>query len=229
MIDPRVASTSRRLTRRAFAIAASVTCLGANACFRGKLPPREFYRLTSVMDSAVAQPRAGNPPLSGSIAIAAYDAPGIYGTGFIVYRNGAAAYGTYPSREWAIPLGDMLGAMTESAVRRGSLTSGRAVFHTSSVQREEYAWRGVIREFDEVDDPASVSAAVALSAQLVRVADDSVIWSGTVRETERVRESRSMPSVVEALSLAASRAVDRLATDAATALHRLTAAGAQRR
>jgi ABC-type uncharacterized transport system auxiliary subunit len=217
------------LTRRAFVIGVSLACLGGTACFRGKLPPREFYRLTPVMDSAMAQPREGSPPLTGSIAITAYDTPGIYGSGYIVYRAGAAAYGTYPSREWAIPLGEMLGAMTETAVRRGSLTSGRAAFHPSSVRREEYEWRGAVREFDEVDDPASVSASVALSAQLVRVADDSVVWSGAVRETERVKESRSMPSVVEALSLAASRAVGRLAADASTALRRLTAARAQER
>jgi hypothetical protein len=45
-------------------------------CFRGKLPPREFYRLTLV-DSVASAPRAGIPPLSGSVAISAYDTPGI--------------------------------------------------------------------------------------------------------------------------------------------------------
>ena len=197
-------------------------------CFRGKLPPREFYRLT-LADSVASAPRAGIPPLSGSVAISAYDTPGIYGSGSIVYRVGAAAYGTYPTREWAIPLGEMLGAMTEATMRNGSLTSGRAVFEPSLPRREQYEWRGTVREFDEVDDPSSVSATVALSAQLVRVADDSVVWAGTIRETQLVSESRKIESVVAALSAAASRAVARLTDDAAFALRRVAAAGAHDR
>jgi len=96
-------------------------------------------------------------------------------------------------------------------------------------RREQYEWRGTVREFDEVDDPSSVSATVALSAQLVRVADDSVVWAGTVRETQVVSESRKIESVVAALSAAASRAVARLTDDAAFALRRVAAAGAHDR
>lgn len=215
----------RRLTRSVLAFATLSTAV--SGCFRGKLPPREFYRLTPVLDSAAMATRSGTPPLSGSVAIVAYDTPGIYGNGSIVYRAGAAAYGAYPSREWAIPLGEMLGAMTESTLRRGGITSGRTVFHPGSVRREEYEWRGAVREFDEVDEPSSVTASVSLTAQLVRVADDSVIWSGSAHETTPVRESRSMESVVQALSQSAARAIARLTDDAAAALRRLTAAGAR--
>ena len=73
------------------------------------------------------------------------------------------------------------------------------------------------------------TAAVSLTAQLVRVADDSVIWSGSARETEPVPNARSMNAVVVALSQATGRAVARLADDAAAALRRLAAAGAQTR
>ena len=198
-------------------------------CFRGKLPPREFYRLTMTDSVASARRTGETPPLSGSIAIVAYDTPGIYGSGSIVYRVGAAAYGAYPTREWAIPLGEMLGAMTETSLRRGSLTSGRALFEPALPRREQYEWRGTVREFDEVDEPSSVSATVALSAQLVRVADDSVVWAGAIRETEPVRESRKIESVIAALSAAASRAVARLTDDAASALRRVAASGAQDR
>lgn len=197
-------------------------------CFRGKLPPREFYRLAMV-DSVVSARRSGEaPPLSGSVAIVAYDTPGIYGSGSIVYRVGAATYGAYPTREWAIPLGEMLGAMTETSLRRGSLTSGRALFEPALPRREQYEWRGTVREFEEVDEP-SVSATVTLSAQLVRVADDSVVWAGRVRETEAVRESRKIESVIAAMSAAASRAIVRLTDDAASTLRRVAASGAQDR
>jgi hypothetical protein len=87
----------------------------------------------------------------------------------------------------------------------------------------------MVREFDEVDEPTSVSASVAVAAQLVRIADDSVVWAGAARETQSVAESRKIESVVDALSAAASRAITRLADDAASALRRVSAAGAQDR
>lgn len=198
-------------------------------CIRGSLPAREFYRLAPP-DSLAVPSRAATPaPLSRSIAVVSYDTPGIYGAGAIVYRVGASQYGAYPSREWAIPLGEMLGGLSDAALRRSGLTSGRVIFDPSSTRREAYVWRGSVREFDEVDGPSVVSASVVLAAELVRAADDSVIWSGVAREGETVGESRSMEVVVGALSAAASRAVARLAADAAAALRHLAAAGAQPR
>jgi len=87
----------------------------------------------------------------------------------------------------------------------------------------------MVREFDEVDESASVSAAVTVAAQLVRVADDSVLWAGAARETQAVAESRKIESVIAALSAASSRAIARLTDDAAAALRRVSASGAQDR
>ena len=200
----------------------------ASGCFRGTLPPREFYRL-SVPDSVAALGRpTGAPPLTGSIAIARYDTPGIYGTGSLVYRVGSSTYGAYPTREWAIPLGEMLGSITEGIVRHRSLTSGRVVY-PPSVTREQYEWRATVREFDEVDAPNSVTASVSLAAQLVRVADDSVIWSGAAQEMEPIAQTRSIDAVVSGLSTAAARAIVRLTDEAGLEMRRLAAAGAQQR
>lgn len=208
------------------AAALAVVGLGAG-CIRGSLPPREYYRLAPADSVSLARRDAVPPPLSGAITIAHYDTPGIYGSGGIVYRVGVAQYGTYPSREWAIPLGEMLGALTESVMRARPLTSGQVVFDPGASRGEEYAWRGAVREFDEVDAPGSVSAAVSLAVQLVRLADDSVVWSGSARVVEPVAISRSMGSVVEALSAAAARVVTRLVDDAATALRGVAASRAQ--
>ena len=198
-------------------------------CFRGTLPAREFYRLSPVDSLAAVGRVTAAPPLNGSIAVARYETPGIYGSGSLVYRVGSTSYGAYPSREWAIPLGEMLGAMTEGVVRQRGLTSGRVVFDPPGAKREVYEWRGTVEEFDEIDAPGSVTASVSLAAELVRVADDSVIWSATVREREPVKETRSMDSVVASLSAAAGRALVRLTDEAASVLRRLAAAGAQER
>lgn len=222
----RQAATTRIIARAIVAVSISLL---ASGCFRGKLPPREFYRLMPV-DSVAASSDAGLPPaLTGSLAIATYETPGIYGSSSIVYRVGSSTYGAYPSREWAIPLGEMLGAITQRIAERRGIASGPTSFDGTSPRREAFEWRGVVDEFDEVDAPASVSAAVALSARLVRVSDDSVLWSGSVRETLPVKESRRMESVVDALSAAASRAIARLVDDAALVLRRTAAARAQDR
>jgi ABC-type uncharacterized transport system auxiliary subunit len=209
-------------------MASAALLLAAAACFRGKLPPREFYRL-SPPDSLQTAPRQAVAPLSASIAIKAYATPGIYGSGLIVYRVGDTRYGAYPSREWAIPLGEMLGTLTERVVRESHLTSSRVVFDPPTPRDAEYEWRGTVREFDEVDGPRSVSTSVSLAAQLVRASDDSVMWSGVATMAEPVRESTSMDSVVSALSIAAAKAVARLADDAGATLRRLAASGAHDR
>lgn len=209
-------------------LACAGTLVATGGCFRGSLPPREFYRLSAPDSLASLARPVGAPPLTGSIAVARYDAPGIYASGALVYRVGPSAYGAYPAREWAIPLGEMLGSMTEGVMRQRSVTSGRVVFDPSSVRREQYEWRATVREFDEVDAPGSVTASVALLARLVRVADDSVIWSGSAREMEPIAQTRSIDAVVAGLSTAAARAIIRLADDAGSALRRLAAAGAQR-
>ena len=217
---------SHRWRATTLACAAAIV---ANACFRGSLPPREFYRL-SVPDSLAALGRpTGAPPLTGSIAIARYDTPGIYATGSLVYRVGSSAYGVYPAREWAIPLGEMLGSITEGIVRERSLTSGRVVYPPSAVTHEQYEWRATVREFDEIDAPNSVTTSVSLVAQLVRVADDSVVWSGAAQEMEPIAQTRSIDAVVAGLSTAAARAITRLTDEAGSAMRRLAAAGAQQR
>jgi ABC-type uncharacterized transport system auxiliary subunit len=228
VIDAIVVRQQRARGMRVTTVACAAAMV-AGGCFRGTLPPREFYRL-SVPDSLVSVGRpTGAPPLTGSVAIARYDTPGIYGTGSLVYRVGSSAYGAYPTREWAIPLGEMLGSITEGIVRQRSLTSGRVVYPPSAVTHEQYEWRATVREFDEVDTPNSVTASVSLVAQLVRVADDSVVWSGAAQEMEPIAQTRSIDAVVAGLSAATARAIARLTDEAGSVLRRLAAAGAQQR
>ncbi len=209
-------------------LACVLLSFGHAGCFRGKLPANQYYRLAPV-DSLGAPARAVEAtPLTGSIAIVTYETPGIYGDGALVYRVGASGYGKYPTRDWAIPLGEMLAARTETIAAVRALTSGRIAFDKAGSRREQYEWRGTVREFDEVDAASAVSVSVSLSARLVRVANDSVVWSGASAEVEPVREARRIESVVDALSAASTRALVRMVEDAASALRRDAAARAQR-
>ena len=206
----------------AFAIAVS-------SCFRGNLPPLELYRLslpdTSLLQTPVAMP--GAPPFAGSIAIAPYEAPGVYGNRNVVYRIGDAQYGTYPSREWALPVSAMLGMITEGVLRLAPLSTGEALYDPPSYRSHELVWRGVVRELEEVDRGRNVFAAVRLEVRLVRAIDDSLLWTGTARR-ERSVPHPTMPEIVSTLSSLAAEAVQSLADQAHAALTRSAASAARR-
>lgn len=217
---------SSRLVASVRLAAPLLVLAGLSACIRGRLPAREYYRLW-VVDSAAADSAVRVPVarigLDGVIAVADYETPGIYGNGTIVYRLDTFEYGVYPSREWAVPLGEMLGMMTERIARPRSLAD-EVVHDPPARQRAAYVWRGLVREFEEVDRGQRVFGSVALTAQLIRASDDSVVWSGSAQHEAPALDPRSMRSVVEALSVAATRAVAALVDQAAAATRPVPAA-----
>lgn len=193
------------------------------ACIRGTVPVRELYRLT--IPDSVFGGNTGVPggQLTGSIAIERYVSPGLYGDASLVYRVDENAYGAYPSREWAIPLADQLGVLTESQLRRRPLTTAGAIFHPPSPRSHQYIWRGTIRQFEEVDRGRQVLASVHLDAMLVRTADDSVMWTGTAR-AERPVDKPTMAEIVATLSTLSASVVSALVDDAARAVAARSAA-----
>jgi len=187
--------------------------LALSGCIHGKLPAREFYRLRTapLPDSLTAFYRDGGVSTLpvGSVAIVPYIAPGVYGDGNIVYRIGDSEMGTYPNREWALPVPTMLGMLTEDIFRARPLTRDPVVFDPPSAHSYDYVWRGLVREFEELDRGSHVYAVVRFDARLVRARDDSVLWSGTAR-LERAVPEGTMPAIVDALSQLATEAIVQL-------------------
>ena len=200
-------------------VLARLLLVAAVGCFHiGRLPARELYRIT--LPDTVASAGAGvtatdgsAPPLSGTLGIAQYVTPGVYGDPLIVFRINDTEYGSYPSREWAVPLGDQLGVVTERVLARIPLTAERAVFDPPSRRAQTYIWRGTVREFEEVDRGADVRAAVRIDLRVVRAEDDSILWSGTSR-IERAALRPDMSGIVQTLSALADEVITDLATRA---------------
>jgi ABC-type uncharacterized transport system auxiliary subunit len=155
------------------------------------------------------------------VAIARYATPGVYGGRGIVYRVEDTEYGVYPTREWAIPLGEMLAMLTEDVMRREPLATEGAVYNPPSRRAFTYLWRGSVSQFEEVVRGKEIFAGVQLEVRLVRIADDSVLWSGE-RRLERPVAKATMPSIVEALSLLGNEVVASLVQEARSAVPRLT-------
>lgn len=226
MIEPR-----RARARRRTGLAGALLLLGTAAgCFRGSLPPREFYRLQvpdTLITARITEPPSATAPLAGSLAVGAYRAPGLYGRSGIVYRLNGTEYNSYPQRDWAIPLADQLGLMTQLVLRHAPLTRDGALFEPPNERSHSWLWRGTVREFEEVDRPdGTVLAAVRLEASLIRAGDDSVAWSGMVRLERPVAGKRSMNAVVETLSALALEAVATLVAEARTHVTTAQAASA---
>jgi hypothetical protein len=175
------------------------------ACIHGKLPAREFYRLhlpepTDSIAAATIDHEASSSTLpAGSVAILPYVAPGLYGDGNIVYRIEDASYGSYPNREWAVPIPTMLGMLTEDIFRAHPFTRDPAVFDPPSPHAYPFVWRGYVRELEEVDRGKQVFAVVRLDARVIRARDDSVLWNGSAR-LERLVPEATMPAIVAMLS-----------------------------
>lgn len=214
MSEARLTSERTRSRRTRAAALVVVLTVSAAACFNGRLPARELYRLTV---PPAPQVPAAPGPLDGAIEVTRYETPGLYGDGNIVFRTGDNEYGVYPSREWGIPLGEMLGLIAENALEQAPLTSDGAVYAPPAGTDLPYVWRGMVREFEEVDRGKAVFVAIRLDAQLVRSSDDVILWKGSSR-LERAVPKPTMAAIVAELSALASEATDALITDARSAL-----------
>lgn len=196
------------MRRTSWLAPALALALLANGCrlfgLGGSLPAREMYRLT--LPDTAATVVARTFPLQGTLAVAAYVTPGMYGEPGIVFRINDSEYGAYPSREWAVPLGEQLGVLTERVLGRNPLSSERAVFDPPSLRAQQYIWRGTVREFEEVNRDKTVLASVRIDARLVRAIDDSIVWSGTAR-AERATPAPTMYGIVQTLSALADEVV----------------------
>ncbi len=147
----------------------------------------------------------------------------MYAGSAIIYRVGETRYGTYPTREWAVPLGTMLATITAESLRGVSGGVGQVIDGLHASGTRGLVWRGTVREFEEVDREGGpretrVSTVVRLDAQLVRAADDSVVWQGFAEARRAVVPPNAMPAVVDGLADAAHAAIEELVRNAEPAL-----------
>jgi ABC-type uncharacterized transport system auxiliary subunit len=154
------------------------------------------------------------------VAISPFLTPGVYGGDQIVYRIGDTGYGSYPNREWALPLGEMLGMLAEETIRADPLGTG-AVYDPGTRRQFAYDWRGAVRRFEEVNRDDQVFVSVHLEARLLRISDDSIVWLGD-RSVELPVPRPTMTSIVDSLSAAARQAMRDLVSDAKTAARKVS-------
>jgi len=208
------------MNRRSMFVLCISIAIGAGCFRRGTLPPMEVYQLIRPVPSSAADPASSDNRSASTIAVAPFDAPGIYGDRSIVFRLDSGEtrrYGAYTTREWGVPLGEMVGAIVASRLA-ADIGEQRVVYDPPSRRGHTYLLRGTIREFEEINRGMDVFAAVRLDGTLVRAADDSVVWRGTAAVERPAGRTRAMAEVVAALSAAAQDAAMILSTGTASVL-----------
>ncbi|HUF27201.1 MAG TPA: ABC-type transport auxiliary lipoprotein family protein [Gemmatimonadaceae bacterium] len=208
-------------------LAAALALSGVAACLpRGTLPSRELYRLRlpdttagGAMARLIDARRPPRPVLDGTIAIAPYRTSGLYSSPPIVFRIDEQQYGQYPTREWALPLSDMLAMTTDQLLLWRQLSEEPPLLDAPARLPQLHVWQGSVREFEEVNRGRDVFVSVALDARIVRTADEAIVWQGSARVEYPVPEG-TMLAIVQAMSDAAAEVVLRLVDDARATIER---------
>ncbi len=171
-------------------------------CGGGKIPLTRYYTL----DLAAPAPAPQRLEFSG--VVMPFRTAGIVDRNRIVYRESREEVGFYEYHKWAEnPRAKIAEALIKQLLARGSF-AGLTLFDGRA--KGDYILRGSIDRLEEVDYDPPVSAAVAISLELIDGKSAEVVWSAAATKTGPVA-SADVRSVVRGLSQAADQGIDELA------------------
>ena len=181
-----------------------VTALVSMAGCAGKILYPSYYVLN------VPSPRPGNnrpKPILGSVAVREFSAPSFLRGGPIVYRQSPEQLAFYDYHRWAEdPRRAITAAMVREMQASGLFQSVDAFDGRGS---PECLVTGTLDHLEEVDQGASVSIQVSLTARLIDSRTGVVLWQDASSKTARL-DQRSVPGLVAEMSRALGGAVERL-------------------
>ena len=170
----------------------------------GKSRYPSYYVLKIPAPVPASMPSA---PILGTVAVREFRAPAFLTGGPIVYRPSREQVDFYNYHHWAEdPRKVVTAAVIRELQARGMFQSVDSFDGRGS---PDCLLTGTLDHLEEVDDGASVSIEVGLSARLMNVATGEVLWQGTASQTARV-DQRSVAGVVAEMSSDMSVAVERL-------------------
>jgi ABC-type uncharacterized transport system auxiliary subunit len=186
-----------------------VSAVVSQAGCAGKIRYPSYYALDLPTPTPAANQPAPNQltPIHGSAAVRQFDAPHFLRGGPIAYRESQDQLGFYEYHRWAE---DPRRVVTAAMVRE---MQARGLFQSVDVfdgrGTPECLVTGNLDHLEEVDDGASVSIEVSLSAQLINLRTGQVLWRDTSSITTRL-DRRSVPGIVAEMSRNLEDAVQHL-------------------
>ncbi len=146
-------------------------------------------------------------PILGPVAVREFSAPGFLRGGPIAYRQSPDQVDFYDYHRWAEdPRREVTAAMVREMQARGIFQSVDVFDGRGS---PECLLTGTLDHLEEVDQGATVSIEISLSARLINVRTGEVLWQGTSSKTAEV-DQHSIPGIVAEMSRDLGSAVEHL-------------------
>jgi ABC-type uncharacterized transport system auxiliary subunit len=177
----------------------------------GKLRYPSYYTLNL--------PPAPDPPaqenVRTSIAVREFQSPSYLRQGPIVYRTTPEEIGFYEYHRWA----EDPRALVTSAIIDHLRASGHfsVVSNYDGRPDMDYIFSGKLEKLEELDYHDGVKVEVAMSAQIIRVATGTTVWSNAVSEVGTVPK-RTVPGVVSQMNRTMELAINKLLSTAPASL-----------
>jgi uncharacterized lipoprotein YmbA len=189
------------MTRRTLAMAC-VTALLLAGC--GEIRYPKYYALNIVppSKSAVEDVRR-----SVTVAVRQFDTPDYIRQGRIVYRETPEEVGFYDYHRWAADPGTTITTAMIDALRSSRLFS--LVVPYDGGEQQECVLSGRVERLEEVDYGGGVRVEARILAELANKRTGEMLWTGDASETSKI-ETRTVASVVDAMSHAVATSIDRL-------------------
>jgi uncharacterized lipoprotein YmbA len=152
-------------------------------------------------------PAADDGHRSVVVAVRRFETADYIRQGRIVYRETPHEIGFYDYHRWAADPGAAITTAMIDALRSARLFS--AVVPYDGQEKQECVLSGRLVRLDEVDYGGRVRVETRLVAELVNRRTGETLWTGEASETSNI-ETRTVASVVGAMSHAVETSIDRL-------------------
>jgi ABC-type uncharacterized transport system auxiliary subunit len=160
------------------------------------------------------QPPVDPPAQEGvraSLAVREFRSPTYLRQGAIVYKTSPEQIGFYNYHRWAVdPREFLTNAVVDNLRASGNFTQVKLYDGRSDI---DYVLSGRLEKLEELDYGGGVKVEVAISAQMVNLANGATVWSNAVSEVGTV-DKRDVPTVVAEMNRAMERAIEKLLTPA---------------
>jgi uncharacterized lipoprotein YmbA len=172
------------------------------ACGSARYPT--YYALHIAPD---AKPAASDGRRTVAVAVRRFETADYIRQGRIVYRETPEQVGFYDYHRWVADPGATVTTAMIDALRSARLFS--VVVPDDGQEQQDWVLRGRLARLDEVDYGGGVRVETRLVAELVNRHTGEMLWTGEASETSNI-ETRTVDSVVGAMSHAVATSIDRL-------------------
>jgi ABC-type uncharacterized transport system auxiliary subunit len=158
----------------------------------GKTKPSRYYQLTS----ATGAPTIQTPTFPVGLIVYPLMAPEVYRASPIVYSVGPEQMGVYARELWIDPPPKMI----QQVLVRDLRSSGhyQSVYFQESGALADFALRGRLYDFREVDSGSNVAARVTMDIELRNTKTGATVWTHYYTHDEPATD-KTVPAVVSAL------------------------------